>query len=660
MNSSVKTLTLSIEQAIEGAEEVRDYIASELDEDHPRLLVQYASPHRTVAKMRDILAAAGNLYNRGTPVRLYRETDGAATRVQHLRADDLVLQAHQVCRPYAIKRDKHGEPREEDVRLPRSFAEMYLGWHGEWRLPVLNGIASSPLLREDGSIHARTGYDPTTGMWCESVPDICGILPDRPIHSDAVAALRTLRRAFRTLCFADATMIYDKDLGVDVVDLDVAPGLDESTFLAALLTAVCRPSLTHAPGIVVRGAPISGAGAGKGLAVRCIAIVAFGREPNAVSGGFSREELEKRIGAELLEASPVLFLDNLNNRTFKSDLLASVITERPTRVRLLGRSQMLPLNPSALVVLTGNGLLLSEDLARRFIAIELDPRTEDPEARPFRRDIKRDCHDNRASLLGALLTIWRWGRHCLNLPSGVPFGGFERWSHWVRDPLLALGCKDPVARVSETKSRDSERETIREIFAAWWHHHSARAVALRELNDEVRHALDPAGRGRQWMSARVEKLAGTRYGGWMLKRQPAASKSGVVVYVLNRTESPERHQDHRDHQGAIPQGNAPSRPDDLDGLDGFGREPDADRAATSTNGTRSDVSQDVGRPEKHQDHRDHQGPLKRGNAPSDPDGLHGLDGFTAAADVRSTQIPATDAPASDARGEPKPKWWGRV
>jgi hypothetical protein len=67
----------------------------------------------------------------------------------------------------------------------------------------------------------------------------------------------------------------------------------------------------------------------------------------------------------------------------KSDLLASTITERPTRVRLLGRSQMVPLSTSAFVILTGNGLTVAEDLARRFIIVELDPRTEDPEARTF-------------------------------------------------------------------------------------------------------------------------------------------------------------------------------------------------------------------------------------------------------------------------------------
>src|SRR6267378_4558252 len=101
-------------------------------------------------------------------------------------------------------------------------------------------------------------------------------------------------------------------------------------------------------------------------------MIPWGSEPHAVTAGASAEELEKRIAAELIEGSPALFLDNLNNTAFKSNLLASAITERPARVRLLGRSQMVPLNASAFVILTGNGLTVSEDLARRFISVELD------------------------------------------------------------------------------------------------------------------------------------------------------------------------------------------------------------------------------------------------------------------------------------------------
>lgn len=318
MRDHANTTNDPIRAAIEQAEEVDAASLHGGPGEKPRLLIQDASPDVTVAALRDVLAKAGGLYDRGTPVRLYVDIGERVTKAQHLRGEDLVLHAHGVSRPYRVKPDKTGENRDEDVRLPRTLAEMYLGWQGEWQLPPLNGITRAPLLHDDGTVHVTTGYDPKTGIWCEAAPDIAERLPASPSREDALAALRTIRNTFRTFCFADTEVVFDPATGVNVIDLGTNPGLDESSFLAALLTAVCRASLDHAPGVLVRAAAMSGAGAGKGLLVRCIAIVAFGREPHAVSGGSTTEELEKRIGSELIEANPILFLDNLNERTFKS------------------------------------------------------------------------------------------------------------------------------------------------------------------------------------------------------------------------------------------------------------------------------------------------------------------------------------------------------
>ena len=358
-----------------------------------------------------------------------------------------------------------------------------------------------------------------------------------------------IRETFKTFCFADAETIEPAAGGVATVDTSKAPGRDESSFLVALLTAVCRPSLHLAPGVLLRAAPMSGAGAGKGLLARCICIIAFGREPHAVTAGANAEELEKRIAAELIEGSPALFLDNLNNTAFKSDLLASAITERPARVRLLGRSQMVPLNASAFVILTGNGLTVSEDLARRFVAVDFDARTEDPEARPFATDIRVEVTERRTELLAALLTIWRWGRIATDIKPGIALGSFEQWCRWVRDPLLALGCQDPVERVSEAKQRDGRRQAVADLFAIWWDKHQDHPVAVRQLHDDVKQALDPQGRGRQYVASQVEKLAGTRMAGFVFTRQAPAGKWGAATYALKRTAGEEGHRDHRGHRG---------------------------------------------------------------------------------------------------------------
>ncbi len=399
-----------------------------------------------------------------------------------------------------------------------------------------------------GSIHRAEGYDAKTGMWRENVPDLSGLVPEKPAEEDARRSLRFIRETFKTFCFADAEIVRAPASGMELVDISKAPGMDESGFLAALMTAVCRPSLHLAPGVLLRAAPMSGAGAGKGLLARCISMIAFGREPHAVTGGAAAEELEKRIAAELIEGSPVLFLDNLNNRAFKSDLLASAITERPARVRILGKSQMVPLNAASLVILTGNGLSVSEDLARRFVAVDLDPRTEDPEARVFTTDIRLEVASRRPELLAAALTIWRWGRQSENLRPGRALGSFEQWCKWVRDPLLALGCRDPAERVAEAKERDTRRQVIAELFALWSKRHGDRPVALRNLDDDVCRVIDPQGRGRQYQSSQLVKLTGTRMVGHILTRQPAAGRWGAATYALVLADESNEHRDHRGQQ----------------------------------------------------------------------------------------------------------------
>jgi hypothetical protein len=528
----------AVAAAIDAAEEVFDQV-TEQGSGKPRLFVDKSNPDETVASLRDILAKAGGLYDRGVPVRLAFDQVQKGMVAQVMTSYGMVLEAHKVCRPWALKKEG-----AVDVGLPTSIALMYLDWRGEWRLQPLNGVASSPLLHDDGTITSMEGYDPASGMWCENVPELAELVPPQPTKDEAEAALRRVRETFKTFCFADATTLNDSS-GIAVVDTTRAPGRDESAFLAALLTGVCRPSLHLAPGVLLRAPSVSGAGAGKGLLARCICMIAFGRDPHAVTAGATPEELEKRIAAELMGGSPALFLDNLNNTAFKSDLLASAITERPARVRLLGKSQMVPLNASAFVILTGNGLTVSEDLARRFIMVEFDPRTEDPEARPFKTDIRGEVKERRTELLAALLTIWRWGISA-DIKPGRALGSFEQWCSWVRDPLLALGCEDPVERVSEAKARDGRRQEVGDLFTLWWEKHGDQPVAVSQLDPCVIQVADPQGRGRQYLSVRLEKLAGTRIAGFVLTRQAAIGKWGKATYALEKTAE---DGDHRGHRG---------------------------------------------------------------------------------------------------------------
>ena len=533
-----------------GAEEFID-LCGDAPVSKPRLLIESCSPDRTVAALRDVLSKSGLLYERAVPIRLAYDAQQHCTIAQPITPDGLVLMAHEICRPYAVKRMKDGSFEELNIRLPRNFAVMYLDWRGKWNLPLLHGISSTPLLSDDGTISSAQGYDSSSKVWIDGPAQLGGLVPERPTRDDAAAALALIRSVFATFCFADAETISRVGSEPALIDVNRPPGMDESSFLAALMTAVCRPSLDLAPGVLLRAPPLSGAGTGKGLLARCICIIAFGREPHAVTAGANTEEVEKRIASELIEASPVLFLDNLNNTTFKSDLLASVMTERPARVRLLGRSQMATLNTSAFVVLTGNGLSVSEDLARRFIAIDLDARTEDPEVRRFKGDIRSEVRMRRSELLVAILTIWRWGRQSSDIDGGRPLGSFERWCRWVRDPLLALGCQDPTDRVSEAKQRDGRRRELAALFEVWWDKHRDKPVTASNLHDDVRRVADAQGRGRQFLTSRLEKLTGTRLAGFIFLRQEALGKWSAATYKLERTDG-DQHREHREHRAGGP------------------------------------------------------------------------------------------------------------
>jgi hypothetical protein len=223
--------------------------------------------------------------------------------------------------------------------------------------------------------------------------------------------------------------------------------------------------------------------------------------------------MDKRIVAELIEGTPVIFMDNVNATLLRSNTLASIITERPSGVRELGKSRMIRLEHASFVILTGNGLAVGEDLARRFIYSRLDPRLEDPEARPFKPGFLEGIERRRGELLAAALTVWRWGRQtACSLKPGIALGSFETWGTWVRDPLLALGCQDPVAQIREIKARDPQRQKVAELYELWWEHHGDAPTKASELADELKAAsIRRAGVGSSLpRQSRISPVPGNR------------------------------------------------------------------------------------------------------------------------------------------------------
>jgi hypothetical protein len=268
--------------------------------------------------------------------------------------------------------------------------------------------------------------------------------------------------------------------------------------------------------------------------------------------GSDRQELDKRLAAELIEAQPALFLDNANGIALRSDTLASVLTERPARVRLLGQTRMVLLNSTAFIAVTGNGLTVTEDLARRLNPCQLDARCEDPELRQFGSGFLDQIERRRDELLLACVTILRWGRqNGTQLPRGKPLGSFEVWGEWCRDPLLALGCRDPVERIETLKANDPHRQRIAELFQTWWEYHGATPLKVNQLAEPVKVVADPQGRGRQYLATFIAGLADTHAAGFLLSRQEAAGKWTAATYALTKALSKDSIGHRTDRMGLM-------------------------------------------------------------------------------------------------------------
>jgi hypothetical protein len=205
----------------------------------------------------------------------------------------------------------------------------------------------------------------------------------------------------------------------------------------------------------------------------------------------------------------------------------------------MGESRMVPLNASAFIAITGNGLTVSEDLVRRFISVDLDAGMEDPESRPFKGDFLADVMASRTRLLTAALTVWRWGRQYPALPTGAPLGSYGRWTQWVRDPLLALGCADPVLRIAEAKASDTRRQNLAELLEVWHERHHDYPMKAADLHADVRVLLDPTGRAtRQSTTAHLAKLKGTRIAGFTLTAIAPSGKWGTTTYAVTKVSGP--------------------------------------------------------------------------------------------------------------------------
>jgi hypothetical protein len=348
------------------------------------------------------------------------------------------------------------------VDCPEAVAKTYLERVGLWRLPKLTALTSCPLLLRDGRIVERPGFDAQSGILFDPQGMPFSPVPSRPGRDDALLALEDIKALFREFPFVD--------------------GRARSVLLSALLTSVSRLAYDFAP---LHGFDAPVAGSGKSKLVNCCSILINGHECPVISQGDDETEFEKRLGAELLEGSRMISIDNCE-LPLGGPLLCQAATQPFVKVRVLGFSKSVLIVNSAMLFATGNNLKLYGDALRRGLIGRLDAGEERPELRIFEQEdpervLKRERGRYAVNLLTMLRAYIIAGRPIRQ----QPLGGFEGWSNLVRNSLLWLGEEDPVETIESARTEDPQRQQLEAVVTQWCAVLGDRSVTTRTVIEEA-------------------------------------------------------------------------------------------------------------------------------------------------------------------------------
>jgi len=293
----------------------------------------------------------------------------------------------------------------------------------KWGFPYLLAITTIPVIRRDGTVLTVPGYDERTELFYYSHLDLPSI-PETPTDrqiSDAVEVVKELLWDFP----------FDSEAS-------------RANAIAALFTPVLRPVIDGPVPLAVVDKPQAGTGAS--LLCDVIALIATGEITGMIGGFRNDEEWRKNITTTLLRGHQIVVIDNVDGHLF-SPSLASLLTSRSWRDRILGRNEEISMPNTTCWFANGNNIRLEGDLPRRAYWIRMDAQEAQPWLRPydeFRHPNLVDwTRENRVNVLVSILTIARsWVLTGAPVPDDVPtIGSFESWCHTLGGIMNFIGVK---------------------------------------------------------------------------------------------------------------------------------------------------------------------------------------------------------------------------
>jgi hypothetical protein len=311
----------------------------------------------------------------------------------------------------------------------------------------LQGIATCPVLRPDGSVLCQPGYDAATGLylWYSGEPIE---LPKDLTQQDAMEAVAELLALTEDFPFASEA--------------------DHSAFLAALLTPFARPAIKGPTPLFAFDANLPGSG--KGKLAQIVGLLATGESIDAMPFPRHDDEMRKQITSIALGGSSLVLIDNVAVPVSHPSL-DLVLTANGWRDRLLNSNNSVRLPCQMVWLMTGNNLQFGGDTVRRVCRCRLESKVEHPEDRDKFQipDLIGHVEANLTKYRRAALTILAV-YHAAGRPEQKTrsVGSFEQWCGVVCGALVYAGMPDPANTICKLREESScPTSSVRSLFDVW-------------------------------------------------------------------------------------------------------------------------------------------------------------------------------------------------
>lgn len=294
-----------------------------------------------------------------------------------------------------------------------------------------------PVMRKDGRVELlKPGYDPEAQIFTmHSALEIDETMSAK----DARLVIENMLREFP---FGDFKEDNDANRAAGVVGLSRSKAVHVALMVSMFGSGLLSDLANRLHGVYVANAQRSG----KTLLAKTGLVTIFGAPARTTTLPRDDNELRKKLTMAALSNAPYFFLDDLEGMLKSQDLNAFMTSPGWSDRKMASHDEMVA-QKQTVVIITGNNLSLSTDIANRTLRCHLYTEEADAQARNIENVIDEEYlarSDVRRKVLSALWAFIReWD--AAGRPRKVRvLKGFESWCHLFGGIVQHAGFGDPI------------------------------------------------------------------------------------------------------------------------------------------------------------------------------------------------------------------------